>query len=161
MLKNFPLPLCISDNADLDLIEKVKDHLKELSLQRYAQNLLNVFTPSLDNIESFSIECIHEYEGQSFIFSTLTFKEINGNNNNEKTLLSMLLRKINQEEGEALLNDVSDKLISRETIEKVVAKALGEEYYQNWQDTKKAIEESAQLENNIKSSTKSSNIKKM
>jgi hypothetical protein len=160
MLKNFPLPLCITDITHYELIESVRAHLEQLNIQMVAQELMNIFH-NLGNIEYFSFEYYEEMGNATFIdLNHVKTKENLPNNDDDFNVLKSRLFHLSKQ-CPYFFRKLSDKIITQENIASLIIDALGQDYYQAWQDTKSSIEEASKLDASLLKINNKSNQKKI
>lgn len=163
----FFLPSFMDDNTDMALIDKVKEHIKVLELQKCALHFLNLFIhfPEVKSI-TFDMKPYPHYSKNSMFKFVIDDKNIAIHkkfNNNEKQIISKLNEYIN-EYTDTHINFVfhlcNTKLTSN-NIDKKIAKIIGESTFLKWNHMRALNKERQDLETKIKSGDKSKTLVKI
>ena len=153
MIKHFALPAYINDNSDFNLIAIVEEHIQTLRVQSSANNILRIFK-DFPNLESFSFRCNQESndEGGSYLYISLSdYKLINDSEPDDdfESNLDDAVVNLTDEHCEQFFYHLNKVKISTNNAQEVIAKAMGKDDYNKWQEAK-IIDENEALEKVMK-----------
>jgi hypothetical protein len=162
MNQQFTLPTDITSLTDHSLIEKVKNHLLKLSYQQRSLEFLEIFN-KIPNLESFSFDLRSEYDDEGgydnyiYLENYTLLDEFHNEEYIRNQLTQYLHHMLSEDEGEYFFSSLVQENITRDNIEPLVANIFEEGEFARWQETKKAIEEKAQLDSTVGATQDKSN----
>lgn len=166
MMKSFMLPAYMDLNTSTKTMDEVKKHIKLLETQYLMALFLNVFN-EVSEVTSFKFSIQMSYMSEVPELSMdLNDFEHSGQAEDKNRIFNNLHGHLIDFTWQVGLNydnfsDLYHVSITRENIEKMIAKAMGQENYANWMELRHLAQEKEGLENLIQSDININNIKKI